>query len=268
MVFGAVFLHSGDRSNGAEPSVSRPPGPWLPAAAHLRGAALGPGPVLPPGAVLPPGPVLPPRAVLPSGAGGRDGGDVAAAAAVVVEDDGLLLLLVEQAVRALGLRPWRAGAHPGGGRLSAGGIPVTVFVGLDRPGLCCSRPVREPGTPGEVVLRVGYAARAVRLLAAHRAHRCCDAYLQLAPGPGGAVFVHPPGGTAVETAGLTAREADVLLLLAAGSTTPAVAQRLCVSPATARSHCRSVLRKMGVADRRRLRELVGEGLAGADEGGR
>jgi DNA-binding CsgD family transcriptional regulator len=35
-----------------------------------------------------------------------------------------------------------------------------------------------------------------------------------------------------------------------------VAACLCVSPATARSHCRSVLRKLGVRDRRELRALL------------
>ena len=37
---------------------------------------------------------------------------------------------------------------------------------------------------------------------------------------------------------------------------PAVAARLCVSPATARSHCRSVLRKLGARDRKELRAML------------
>jgi DNA-binding CsgD family transcriptional regulator len=55
------------------------------------------------------------------------------------------------------------------------------------------------------------------------------------------------------------READVLVLLLAGLTTAAIAARLCISPATARSHCRSVLGKLGAPDRTSLRA----GLAGA-----
>ncbi len=190
------------------------------------------------------------------------------APALIVEDDPLLRLLVEHAVLALGLRSVAAGAcaddpPPG---LVRPGAPAAVLVGLDRPGLYCASTGWESAVRDEGVLRVGYAARA-GLLAVHRVHGCCDAYLELTVEPGGAVFAHPPGGTAIERAGLTSREADVVLLLAAGLTTPAVADRLCVSPATARSHCRSVLRKLGVADRRRLRELVWEQPAGGAGGG-
>jgi DNA-binding CsgD family transcriptional regulator len=105
-------------------------------------------------------------------------------------------------------------------------------------------------------LRVGYAARAPALLSAHRLHRCCDVLVELRADAGRARFAHPSPGSAVERAGLTAREADVVLLLCAGHTTPAVAACLCVSPATARSHRRSVLRKLGVRDRRELRALL------------
>ena len=52
---------------------------------------------------------------------------------------------------------------------------------------------------------------------------------------------------------VTARETDVLLLVLAGFTTPEIAARLGVSQATARSHCRSLLRKCGAPDRRQLR---------------
>lgn len=187
-----------------------------------------------------------------------------------MEGDLLLRLLVEHAVLALGLCPLAAGAcvDDPPPPVVRRGAPAAVFVGLDRPGLDCAQTKLEPAVRGRGVLRVGYSARAVGLLAAHRVHGCCDAYLEVVPGPGGAVFAHPPGGTAIERAGLTAREADVLLLLAAGLTTPAVADRLYVSPATARSHCRSVLRKLGVADRRRLRELVCEHPAGGAGAGR
>ncbi len=45
----------------------------------------------------------------------------------------------------------------------------------------------------------------------------------------------------------------MLVLLLGGLTTPAIARRLCVSPSTARTHCRAVLRKLGAGDRRALR---------------
>jgi DNA-binding CsgD family transcriptional regulator len=180
--------------------------------------------------------------------------------ALLLEHDGLLRLLAEQALLALGMRPLPGGA-PAAGSAAApcAGVPRTVFIGLDRPGLSCAGTEPRISPPGAGVLRVGYAARSAGLLGAHRAHGCCDAYLELSPGSGGAVFAHPRPGSLVDRAGLTPREADVLLLLAAGSTTPVVAARLCVSPATARSHCRSVLRKMGATDRRRLRDLLDAG---------
>ena len=167
--------------------------------------------------------------------------------AVVVEADGLLRLLVEQAVWALGLRPVSPSASP------AASPPVAVFVGLERAEACVYARPRADRDRACAPLRVGYAARCAGLLGAHRLHGCCDDFLELRAGPGGAVFAHPPAASAVEEAGLTAREADVLLLLVAGFTTSEAASRLCVSPATARSHCRAVLRKFGARDRRSLR---------------
>jgi len=58
------------------------------------------------------------------------------------------------------------------------------------------------------------------------------------------------------------READVLVLVLGGLSTAALAERLCVSPATARTHCRALLRKLGAADRRALRAR----LLGAEPG--
>jgi DNA-binding CsgD family transcriptional regulator len=194
-----------------------------------------------------------PPPTLPVGAGGplwRAAGRAGPAAdgaacglrAAIVEHDALLRLQVEQAVRALGFRP------------AVGDEEVAAtFVGLDEAGLPCGgRPAARSRRGG---VRVGYAARAVSLLAAHRLHRCCTVLLELRPGPGGPVFVHP-SQSLLEPPALTPREADVLLLVVSGFTTDAVAATLCVAPATARSHCRAVLRKMGVADRRGLRRLL------------
>jgi DNA-binding CsgD family transcriptional regulator len=74
-----------------------------------------------------------------------------------------------------------------------------------------------------------------------------------------AVFMHLPADDPVGRAGVSVREADVLVLLLAGLTTAAIAARLRISPATSRSHCRAVLRKLGAADRTALRA----GFAGA-----
>jgi DNA-binding CsgD family transcriptional regulator len=80
-------------------------------------------------------------------------------------------------------------------------------------------------------------------------------------------LVHLPAADPVSAAGLSDREADVLVLLLLGLTTPAVAARLGVAVSTVRSHCRAVLRKLGAPDRRALRArlLAGPG-AGAEPG--
>jgi DNA-binding CsgD family transcriptional regulator len=80
--------------------------------------------------------------------------------------------------------------------------------------------------------------------------------LCLAAAAGRPCFAHPPAVDAVTAAGITPREADVLVLLLRGLTTAAVAARLCVSPSTARTHCRAVLRKFAAGDRRALRALL------------
>jgi DNA-binding CsgD family transcriptional regulator len=80
--------------------------------------------------------------------------------------------------------------------------------------------------------------------------------LRLAAAAGRPRFAHLSPTDAVTAAGLTPREADVLVLLLRGSTTAAVGARLCVSPSTARTHCRAVLRKFGAGDRRALRALL------------
>jgi DNA-binding CsgD family transcriptional regulator len=54
-----------------------------------------------------------------------------------------------------------------------------------------------------------------------------------------------------DTAGLTARELAVLVLLRDGLTAVAISHRLDVSPRTVHAHLRSIYRKLGVADRMR-----------------
>jgi DNA-binding NarL/FixJ family response regulator len=55
--------------------------------------------------------------------------------------------------------------------------------------------------------------------------------------------------TAGERVGLTAREADVLRLLAEGQTNRQIAQELFISPKTASVHVSNILGKLGVANR-------------------
>ena len=198
---------------------------------------------------------------LPRGAGGpprRAAGRVLPREAVVLEPDPLRRLLVAAAVETLGLR-LRDDCTP----VSACG-PEVVFLPLTGTDDCRGASARAraaigfgaPRTParGEAApLVVGYGAGPPALLAAHRLHGCTDLVLVLTAEGGGPCFAHLPASDPVVEAGLTEREADVLVLLLAGLTTPAIALRLGVAESTARSHCRAVLRKFGARDRRALR---------------
>jgi DNA-binding CsgD family transcriptional regulator len=58
-----------------------------------------------------------------------------------------------------------------------------------------------------------------------------------------------PRGVVTYPAGLTAREVEVLRLVAEGMTDAEVAERLYLSPRTVSSHLRSVYNKIGVGSR-------------------
>jgi DNA-binding CsgD family transcriptional regulator len=176
-------------------------------------------------------------------------------AALVLEPDRLRRLLIVQAVASLGFVVAREVAAAAGGT-----SPAAVFLPLDGAN-DCGRAVaeaRDLAVPGALV--AGYGTGAALLLAAHRAHRCADLVLLLTATADGSPCLHYlPCGDPVAAAGLTAREADVLILLLHGLTTRAVASRLCVAESTARTHCRAVLRKLGTSDRAALRALATAG---------
>jgi DNA-binding CsgD family transcriptional regulator len=173
-------------------------------------------------------------------------------------------LLAEPAVTALGFAV--AGHSPAGAITNgpAGGAPApaVIFVPLAAGGDCrrASAAARRLAAPdcsaAPPPLVVAYGAGPAALLAAHRAHGCADLVLQLTAADGGPRFAYPPAHDAVSAAGISAREADALVLLLQGLTTAAVAARLGVAVSTARSHCRAVLRKLGAGDRRALRALL------------
>jgi DNA-binding CsgD family transcriptional regulator len=170
--------------------------------------------------------------------------------AAVIEADPLLRLHAEAAAKQLGFAPTDAAAEGRGARVAF----AAVFVGLDSADACprCG-PAASRRPAASAPLLVGYAARGRELAAVHELHACCDVVLELRAVAGRARFAYLSAGSAVEQARLTPREADVLVLVLAGLSTAALAARLCVSPATARTHCRALLRKLGAGDRRALR---------------
>jgi DNA-binding NarL/FixJ family response regulator len=70
---------------------------------------------------------------------------------------------------------------------------------------------------------------------------CLPQLLQVQPSP--ILTSHP------SPEGLTAREMDVLRLLAAGLTSVQMAEQLVISLATVNTHVRSIYRKLGVSSR-------------------
>lgn len=56
--------------------------------------------------------------------------------------------------------------------------------------------------------------------------------------------------------GLTNRESDVLELILRGQFVPQMAEALCVSENTVRSHCKTLYKKLGVHSRQQLFDLV------------
>jgi DNA-binding CsgD family transcriptional regulator len=59
----------------------------------------------------------------------------------------------------------------------------------------------------------------------------------------------PAGADAAAVLGLTPREREVLRLLVAGQSNPAIGEALFISPRTAQTHVTSILAKLGVASR-------------------
>jgi DNA-binding CsgD family transcriptional regulator len=176
------------------------------------------------------------------------------APACVADPDPLRRLHAAAAAMALGFCV--VAGTPGGavaGALVDVSAATVRFIPLDEPDLCPRCGERPPADahPGAPLL-VGYGALAGALVA-HRRHRCADLVLQLVVAGGGARFAQLPVVSCLDAAGVTPREADVLALVLAGAPGPAIAGRLCVSPATVRAHVRALLRKLGAPDRVTLR---------------
>ena len=157
--------------------------------------------------------------------------------------------LAEGADRALaGGAGAGAGRPPGGGRACAGGdrrrqrapARATALATAARPRARRSR---------------GGGAGAARRRARARRRGCAPA---ARPGPARAAPARSPGGDpprrrpeggVAGLAGLSAREREVVALVAAGRTNPAIAAELFLSVKTVETHLRNVFGKLGVSSR-------------------
>jgi DNA-binding NarL/FixJ family response regulator len=100
------------------------------------------------------------------------------------------------------------------------------------------------GEPADLLLAVRVVASGESLLAPSVTRRLIDAYTS-----------HPGGGPHAKLDGLdelTAREHEVLKLVAAGLTNAEIAQALHLSPLTAKTHVSRILMKLGARDRVQL----------------
>ena len=185
--------------------------------------------------------------------------------ALIAEPDPLVRLIATQAAGDLGFTI-------GVGTPEADirdGRPAVLFVGLDHLGQCARCTPRADGSvlggadPSGALDRpptlftVGYVAGSPAILTAHSVHACTDLVVALRALDGRPSFVYAADDTLGRhtslPADLTPREADVLLFVLSSFSTSLIATRLGLSPATVRSHCRSILRKCGAVNRRVLR---------------
>jgi DNA-binding CsgD family transcriptional regulator len=73
----------------------------------------------------------------------------------------------------------------------------------------------------------------------------------------------PPQNTPIP--GLTPRENEVRCLLSAGYSYREIAETLCVSPETVRTHCKRIYHKLGVSGRRELKASPAQRAPRSDE---
>ena len=205
-----------------------------------------------------------PTPTLPLGAGGPPRRAAGRVLATVCDPDPLQRLHAVAAAEAAGFAVEGPSAPQWPACRSHAVTPAVRFVSLDGPGACprLSRAPRDAcASPAPDGVVVGYGSASLPVLAAHARHGCATIVLSLVAAGGRPVFDYlPPAGFAGD-ASLTPREADVLILLLAGFTTAALAARLHMAPATARSHCRALLRKFAAPDRRALRARLLESPA-------
>ena len=74
--------------------------------------------------------------------------------------------------------------------------------------------------------------------------------------------MEPAGQARLAAAGVTAREAEVLVVIGGRLTNQEIAERLCISVRTVESHVSALLRKLGLPGRPALIQLAQELAAG------
>ncbi len=108
--------------------------------------------------------------------------------------------------------------------------------------------------PAELVTAIRVVAAGEALLAPRVTRRLIEAYVARPP----AARPDAPGPARDALADLTAREREVLALVGAGLSNQEIAERLVVSPLTAKTHVSRVLMKTGCRDRAQLVVLAYE----------
>jgi DNA-binding NarL/FixJ family response regulator len=108
----------------------------------------------------------------------------------------------------------------------------------------------KDATPDEIVQAVRVVASGEALLAPRVTSRLVHEFVRRAPGG--------PTAARLRLAELTEREREVLVLVAAGLTNAEIAERLVVSPLTAKTHVSRILTKLDARDRAQLVVLAYE----------
>jgi DNA-binding NarL/FixJ family response regulator len=126
--------------------------------------------------------------------------------------------------------------------LRARGAPTRVLILTSNAGPAGPALALQAGAAGFLYKDVDPDALVRAIRSVH------DGHTVLAPGAAGLVAARPGGGSR-GVAALTAREREVLALLADGRSNREIARNLTVSEKTVKTHVSAILAKLGVADR-------------------
>jgi DNA-binding NarL/FixJ family response regulator len=124
---------------------------------------------------------------------------------------------------------------------------ATGYLLKDAPSAELLRAVRAAAN-GEAVLAPSVAARLMRRVRTQDSGPGSRA-TAVPGGPAGPAGPGVPGGPGAAAGGLSAREVEILELVAAGTTNREAAARLFISEATVKTHLLHIYAKLGVSDR-------------------